>query len=899
MRLIAFLLIITITTLSIAQKTTIEGVVLDKATDEALIGANIVFADNPSRGVAADIDGKFKLTVEPGTYKLIVSYIGYKSQTLTISALKKPAFIEVYLKSEMLDEVEVVADVAIDRKTPVAFINIKEDKIKEELAGRDIPIMLSSTPGVYSTAQGGGDGDAEIKMRGFDGTFVGVLLDGIPINNVSDGRVQWSNWFGLYRITRSVQVQRGLGASKLAIPSIGGTINVLTKGIENKRSFDILEEVDQFGKTTTSIGINSGKLKGDWSITAAGSYRKGDSWVDEMYTDAFFYFLKVNKRIKNHTLSFTTFGAPEEHIKRTGKLRISMFDTEYAEKLGVDPETYPSIIDKGIGFNRSWGYLSRTRYDENADQEIFHINKNEWFKPIAYLKDFWKISEKWTAYNILYASVGKGGYNPAFAEMNGTNATLNFVDSTGQSDIQQMYNSNAFGSIFTGPPIDPVYSDTDHRALFVYTTNRRDQMMVGYLGNANYKPSDDFSFDIGADVRWYRADNYEQILDMLGADYFLDTADRRVDYDANPTLGMKYKGDKIDYYTTSYARWAGLYWQGEYSTPVISAVLNMTGSLVEYKRDDHFLKISTGTRLFKGWTIKGGVNYNISDNISLFTNLGYYDKVQMLNNAFNLWFAEFNDAADNEQIKSFEFGAKYGSPTFSVRLNGYITRWENTVRNISDYYSDGAESEEGWHMRNVGLDANHAGIEMDFTYAPMKQFELKGWMSVGKWQWNKSFEDLALYSDNNHAIYVDMDISDIYVGGAPQMQIGSQARFEPIEGFFTSFEASFFDRLYADFDPVAKSLSNSEKVQQAWKVPSYYLFNLHAGYTWELPWYKDVELDFGMHVLNMSDARYLSAAQDNATVQNGGIVEMNSDAASAAVFFGPPRRVMVSLGIRF
>lgn len=897
MKIIAFFIAITITTLSIAQKSVIEGVVKDESTNETLIGANVVFADNPSHGTAANVDGYFKLEVKPGTYKLVVSYIGYKSKTI-IAKAGGPK-LEIFLKSGMLDEVEVIADVAIDRKTPVAFINIKEDKIKEELAGRDIPIMLSSTPGVYATAQGGGDGDAEIKMRGFDGTFIGVLLDGIPINNVADGRVLWSNWFGLYRITRSVQVQRGLGASKLAIPSIGGTINVLTKGIESKRSFDILEEVDQFGKSTTSIGINSGTLKGDWSITAAGSYRKGNSWVDEMYTDAFFYFLKVNKRIKNHTISLTTFGAPEEHIKRTSKLRIPMFDTDYAEKLGIDTSLYPSITDKGIGYNRNWGYLRRNRYDENAEQEIFHINKNKWFKPIAYLKDFWKISDQWTVYNIVYASIGKGGYNPAFAERNETNATLNYVDSTGQVDIQKLYYSNTNSGGFAGPPIEPLYSDTEYRSYFVYTTNRRDQMMVGYLGNANYKPTDELSFDIGADVRWYKGENYEQILDMLGSDYFVSMADTRLDYDANPQLAMKRKGDKIDYYTTSYARWAGMYWQGEYSTPVFSAVLNMTGSLVEYKRDDHFLQISTGAKLFKGWTIKGGINYNISDNLSLFTNLGYYDKVQMLNNAFNLWFAEFNDAAENEQIKSIELGAKYSSPKFSARLNGYITRWENTVRTISIYNNEGGPLEEGWHMANVGFDAKHMGIEMDFTFAPINQVEIKGWTSLGDWKWDKTFNNLPLYSDNNHVIYRNLDVSDIFVGGAPQMQVGGQVRYEPIKGLFTSFEGNFFDKLYADFNPRDKITSNDTKTQQAWKAPSYSLFNIHAGYTWELPWYDKIELDFGMHILNIFDTRYLSAIQDNATVQGGGSPEMNSDAAAAAVFFGPPRRIMASLGIRF
>jgi iron complex outermembrane receptor protein len=324
----------------------------------------------------------------------------------------------------------------------------------------------------------------------------------------------------------------------------------------------------------------------------------------------------------------------------------------------------------------------------------------------------------------------------------------------------------------------------------------------------------------------------------------------------------------------------------------------MTGSLVEYKRDDHFLQKTSGTKLFKGWTIKGGVNYNISENISLFTNLGYYDKVQMLNNAFNLYFAEFNKAADNEQIKSFELGANYSSQKFSLRLNGYITRWENTVRTISVREQGPGASFEGWYQANAGFDANHMGIEMDFTYAPIKQFEVKGWMSLADWKWDKTFKNLALYYEE-YVTYRDIDITGIYVGGAPQTQLGAQVRFAPYEGFYASFAGNFFDKLYSDFNPRDKISTSTKREDQAWQVPSYTLFDFHAGYTWKLPWYDNIELDFGMHILNIADTRYISASQDNAGILDGGTDWQNNDAASAAVFIGPPRRIMASLGIRF
>ncbi len=46
------------------------------------------------------------------------------------------------------------------------------------------------------------------------------MINGVPVNDMEAGTVYWSNWAGLSDVTRTMQVQRGLGASKIAIPSL-------------------------------------------------------------------------------------------------------------------------------------------------------------------------------------------------------------------------------------------------------------------------------------------------------------------------------------------------------------------------------------------------------------------------------------------------------------------------------------------------------------------------------------------------------------------------------------------------------------------------------------------------------------------------------------------------------
>ncbi|MEI6900122.1 MAG: carboxypeptidase-like regulatory domain-containing protein, partial [Bacteroidota bacterium] len=213
-----------------AQKLMIRGVISDANSGESLIGATILYGEG--KGVISDMDGRFYIKVDKGTYHLKVSYVGYLPQEVDVVVGNAEITQNFQLKTATLTEVEVVGDIAKTRETPVAFSTVQPIKLQEELGSRDIPMILNKTPGVYATQQGGGDGDARINVRGFSQRNLAVMIDGIPVNDMENGWVYWSNWFGLDAVTRNIQVQRGLGASKLALPSVGGTMNIITKGID-------------------------------------------------------------------------------------------------------------------------------------------------------------------------------------------------------------------------------------------------------------------------------------------------------------------------------------------------------------------------------------------------------------------------------------------------------------------------------------------------------------------------------------------------------------------------------------------------------------------------------------------------------------------------------------------
>ena len=81
-----------------------------------------------------------------------------------------------------------MADIAKDRKTPVAVSTIKEAQIVEKLGNQEFPEVLNTTPSVYATKSGGGFGDSKINIRGFAQENVAVMINGVPVNDMEKVR---------------------------------------------------------------------------------------------------------------------------------------------------------------------------------------------------------------------------------------------------------------------------------------------------------------------------------------------------------------------------------------------------------------------------------------------------------------------------------------------------------------------------------------------------------------------------------------------------------------------------------------------------------------------------------------------------------------------------------------
>ena len=275
---------------SLVAQQRIFGVVTDNESGEALEGAPVLL-EGTTRGSFTNYDGEFEFTAPAGSYNLVVRYIGYQSysKAIEVSGSGEMDLGVLLLQNNEIgiDGVEILASLAIDRENPVAVSSIDGRVIEEKLSNKEFPQILQSTPSIYTTRRGGGFGDARINVRGFDQRNTAVLINGIPVNDMENGWVYWSNWAGLADVTRTMQVQRGLGASKLAINSVGGTINIVTKTTDMQEGAVVRYTMGNDGYHKLMGTVSTGRMDNGLAITLSGSRTVGNGYVDATWIDAY------------------------------------------------------------------------------------------------------------------------------------------------------------------------------------------------------------------------------------------------------------------------------------------------------------------------------------------------------------------------------------------------------------------------------------------------------------------------------------------------------------------------------------------------------------------------------------------------------------------------------------
>ena len=815
------------------------------------------------------------------------------------------------LKGEKnIEEVVItsVADIAKDRKTPVAVSTIKETAIVEKLGNQEFPEVLSSTPSVYTTKSGGGFGDSKINIRGFGQENIAVMVNGMPVNDMENSKVYWSNWSGIADVTSAMQVQRGLGSSKLAISSVGGTINIVTRSSDKKQGGKISLGVGNDGFFKTLVSYNTGKSSNGWSSSLLFSRTSGDGYVDGTKYEGYNYYIAVGYQPnKKHDFQFTFTGAPQWHYQRRYTLSIA------------DAIKYGGSIDTpNRRYNSDWGYLNGEEY--SAYVNYFH-------KPIMSLNWDWKINNDSKLSTVVYASFGRGGGNRWQGEFNEEERQK---DGTTKTVIKRYsYFRNADGLIDFEEIKRRNQSSTPAKGQIVRTGNINQHDWYGFLTNFSHKINSNWNFSVGLDGRYYKGYHYNILSDLVGASGYIDKENKNYPagrlitntyestFSWNPFQSLHNEKDRVDWDTIGNVFWGGVFGQLEYSKDDLSAFVQGSVSNQSFQRIDAFVIDGVTPSKFKpgkvqntktkyenilGYNVKGGANYNIDEHHNVFANVGYYEKQPFFNSVYRNNENMVSDDYKNEKIFGIEVGYGFRSSIFDANVNLYRTSWRDRYArrdNLREYATN-----TRFYAEINGIAEIHQGVEVDAALKLGRVLSVNGAFSIGDWFY-KGNADATLFNDRGNKIFIpegktsnkiDLLLDGTKVGDAAQITASLGVTVNPFKGFKFDANWRYVDRLYARLDVYSYS-DPTYATKGNLRLPSYNLVDLGASYT--LPIKDKRSFVFRVNVNNVFDTYYIAESDsaihvDAKTTQTYKGIDVRNQ-----VNFGFGRTWNASIGLNF
>jgi len=878
------------------SQTDVSGSVKSSNDGEGIPGVTVL-VKGTTEGTITDLNGKYKITVPKGANTLTFSYIGYETKEVVVSG----STINVTLATESaeLAEIYIIADRAKERETPVAFSNVAKEEIEQQLGSRDLPLVMNSTPGVYATASGGGAGDARINVRGFDQTNVGVMINGVPVNDMENGKLYWSNWDGVADATSSIQMQRGLSAVNLATPSIGGTMNIITSPADKKAGFISRLEYGSGNFMKATLTGHSGLINDKFAVSGSIVRKVGSGVINGTWTDAWAYYMGATYKVnKAHKLELFAIGAPQRHGHNLYKQNAAAVDADYAKnELGYSQaalDAYPES-DQGRLYNQTYSPVSESYSGQQAWKMVgstpkLHDRKkagylsereNYFHKPVVNMNLYSTWTDRVKQFTTLYYSGGNGGGTGTLGSMR-----YNYHNGVTSPSRYVWYD----GTIEQNTATDTAYG--------ILRNSINKQWTVGALSKVKIILTENLKAQVGIDWRTAEIEHAREVRDLLGGKFYIDNNN---EFNTDP---KRYLGDKIAYHSHNNVDWFGYFLQSEYSNEKITAYGTFGHSFIKYKHTNHFKKDANGNELtaetgaMQGFQIKGGLSYRIMSNFSVFGNYGYVSKAPILDDVINDGTGDVTTDYKNQIFNAFEFGTSFTTPNkmIDIKANYYNTLWKNRTITRAAIAADGSEM----FYYISGMDQRHTGFELETSIKPIKMIEVRLFGSLANWRHlNDVSGEYKTYagSTENTETY-NFYTKDLKVGDAPQTQFGISLALKPIKGLRVQLDARYNADHYAAWNPDTRTDENDK--DQVWKTPAYTLVDTHI--TYDLPLKAKFGVQVFAHLFNALDAVYVQDAVDNSKY-NGYKVDhafVNPHGAtSAEVFLGLPRTFNVGVKLSF
>ena len=839
-----------------AQETVVKGQVIDADSTKPVAGVSVAIKGATLTQITDELGSfSFANDLPLGEQSLTVSKEGYFAKTFTIIVeAGKTVDLSTIILNEDLGE------------TDDFTIALSEDELdSDESVSSNTSGILQSSKDVFARAAAFDFSGTFFRVRGLDSENGTMLLNGIRMNKLYNGRPQWSNWGGLNDVMRNQDFSNGSKANEYTFGGVAGTTNVTMRASQYRKGTRISYASSNRSYANRVMATHStGLMDNGWALTISGGRRWGEEgFVDGSLYDANSIFASIEKKINDkHSINFTSIYTPN----RRGK------------SAGITQEVYDL---KGKTYNSYWGY-----YDgEKRNSRIKEIEE-----PILMLNHYWTLSDKTTlntnvAYQFGHVGNSRIDFNgsnpdpmyyrklPSYALREDTNPSSlanayaleqEFIND-GQINWNDMYTANL---------INP------GNAVFLVYEDRNDDKQWSFNTILNTELAENITLDAAANYTMLNSNNYAKVLDLLGATSYLDidyfdsidnnvlTPNRIVEegdtfkynYDLNATMydafaQAQFKYNKVDFYLggqygkTEYQR-EGFYKPGHFVDASVT-------SLGESDKLD-FTKLGG----------KAGLTYKISGKHLVDVNGAYIQDAPTMRNSFLNSRQNNLITPDLTEVKTTSVDASYifRSSILKTRLTGYYSTIDDATE-VAFYYINGVQGttdvQSFVQEATTDVDKRNLGLEFGAEAQVTPTIKLKAALAYGEFVYannpNVYLSSDDFVGDEIAPGVISLDglkpagkatLKDYKVAGGPQRagSIGFEYR-DPKYWWFGA-TANFFSNAYLDVAAITRTENflldqdgvdineydeaTARELLKQEKFDDYMLVNLTGGKSWKI-----------------------------------------------------------------
>lgn len=827
----------------------VKGIVTDSDSENPLQSVLVSIVNTPTRQTT-DADGVFMIKNIPnGSYIVEIKLVGYETQSFPV---------ELSGKTIDLGSILLYKDITEDQD--LSLITITDDELNDDASAADnIAGLLQATRDIYLRTAAFEFSSSFFRIKGLDSGNGKVLINGIEMNKLFDGRAQWSNWGGLNDVLRNQEFSNGLAPSNFTFGGVLGSTNVNTRASQQRAGTRVSYSSSNRSYVHRVMATHStGILEGGWSMTFSGSKRSGLEGFNEGTTyNAYSLFASIEKKInEKHSVNFTSIFTPN----RRGK---------------SSPNTQEAFDLKGIAYNDYWGYL-------NGRKTNSRIKEVE--EPILMLNHYWDISDNTSLQTNIGYQFGKIGnsridfngganpsptyyqYLPSFYERNGDivgayEARERFEDD-GQLDWTRIIDANVTNA---NNGIDNAY---------VLYEDRNDDKQLSINTILNSAINENITLNAKLEYRRLRSNSFAEVIDLLGGigyldiNPFADTEDAQQNNLLDKNRLVK-EGETFRYNFNLNSDVVGAFTQAQFKYNKVDFYGAVNVSRTTHQREGlyqngRFVDNSLGLSEkldFTNYGLKGGLTYKITGRHLVDANVAYITQAPTIRNSFSNS-RENNTTVENlqsEKIFSTDFSYIVRSPIITSRLTAYYTNIKDATE-ISFYFADGVGGDNTAFVQEIlsGIEKNHIGLELGIEAQVTSTIKLKGAASIGQFTYANN-PDLYLTSDvaNNGGFdsnfrsknYVSL-LENYKVAAGPQNAYSVGFEYRDPNYWWIGSTINFFSNTYVDVAPLTRSANFYEdadglpfsdydptlakELLQQERFNDYTVVNLIGGKSWKI-----------------------------------------------------------------